>query len=110
MIVLSLIFVMRCPDCSVSYLFETWGGILTHYTFDFKVGAAVQLDRGLMNTSQVKPLVIVSVLWQDRVRGFMGLGLPQANVEWVAAAQILESGSFWIYRGVGQVVVKNIER
>lgn len=48
------------------------GSILTHRIFDLNVVAAVQLDQGLMNASQLRMQVIGSVLGQDRVIGLGG--------------------------------------
>lgn len=52
--------------------------ILTHYILDLNLVAAVQLDQGPINASQLKMQVIGSVLGQDRVDGFVrrDLGTP----------------------------------
>lgn len=65
-------------SCSISNPSRNEAANLTHYILDLNVVAAVQLDQGPMNTSQLRMQVIVSaVQGNDRVNGFGGVqGLP----------------------------------
>lgn len=69
--------------------------ILTHYILDLNVVAAVQLDHGPMNTSQLELLVIGSVLGaKTGVDGFggVGSGTPSGVSEKSKVSHIVVSG------------------